>query len=91
MKRITYGRNAATLAIAGMLLAACGGGGGDDGGPQDPAIAGSDVPTSATTSSAGALAFVRSVAATSSDTAEPLVVGDAVLATSDTDEPDSGV
>jgi hypothetical protein len=91
MKRITYGRSAVTLAIAGMLLAACGGGGGDDGGPQDPAIAGTDVPTSATTSSAGALAFVKSVAATSSDTAEPLVVGDAVLATSDTDEPDPGV
>jgi hypothetical protein len=95
MKRITYGRSAVTLAVAAMLLAACGGGGdGDDiesRGPQDPAIAGTEVPTSATTSSAGALAFVKSVAATSSNTADPIVVGNAVLATSDTDEPDQGV
>ncbi len=91
MKRITSGRTAVTLAITGMLLAACGGGGGGDGVVADPLVAGTDVPVSATSSSAGAIAFVKSVAATSSNTAEPIVVGDAVLATSDTDEPDPGV
>jgi hypothetical protein len=91
MKRITSGRTAVTMAIAGMLLAACGGGSDGDGGTADPLVAGTDVPVSATTSSAGAFAFVKSVAATSSNTAEPIVVGDAVLATSNTDEPDPGV
>ena len=50
-----------------------------------------DVPLSATTSSAGAMEFVKRVAATSDNSAEPIRVGDAVLATSDTDEPDPGV
>jgi hypothetical protein len=59
--------------------------------PTDPLIAGTEVPTSATTSSPGAIAFVKATAATSSDTAEPFAVGDAVLATSETDEPDPSV
>jgi hypothetical protein len=79
------------LAGTALLLASCGGGGGDSPVPSDPPIAGTDVPLSATTSSAGALAFVKSVAATSDNTANPIVVGDAVLATSDTDEPDTGI
>jgi len=93
MKAKTLGRAALGLAAVALLLAACGGGGG--GGeipaPIDPPVAGTDVPQSATTSSAGALAFVQSVAASSSDSAEPIRVGDAVLATSDTDEPAPGV
>ena len=83
---------AAIVATAGLLLTACGGGGG--GGESiavNPNVPGTDVPLSATTSSAGALAFVKMVAATSSDSASPLVVGDAVLATSDTDGPDAGI
>ena len=55
---------------------------------SDPIMEGTDVPLSATTSSAGAMAFVKSVAATSDNKAEPIRVGDAVLATSETDEPD---
>ena len=80
------------IATAGLLLTACGGGGG--GGETvsvNPNVLGTDVPLSATTSSAGALAFVKMVAATSSDSASPLVIGDAVLATSDTDGPDAGI
>jgi hypothetical protein len=46
---------------------------------------------SATTSSSGAIAFVKSVAAPSDNSASPIVVGDATLATSDNDEPESGV
>lgn len=73
------------------LLAACGGGG--VGGiaevPSEPLVSGTDVPVSATTSSSGAIAFVRSVIGMTSETADPLVLGDAVLATSDTDEPEA--
>jgi hypothetical protein len=78
------------LGIAGLaLLSACGGGGGGDAPPmavQPPAVL-SDVPGSATASAAGAVAFVRQLAARSDDTSEPIRIGDAVLATSDTDEP----
>jgi hypothetical protein len=80
----------AGLAGTALLLAACGGGGGTAA-PMDPPVATSDVPQSAMTSSAGALAFVKSVAATSDNTAAPLTVGDATLATSDTDEPDPSI
>jgi hypothetical protein len=81
------------LTAAALLLAACGGGGGGGGTPPptDPPVAGTDVPTSATSSSAGAVAFVRSVAASSDNTAAPITVGDATLATSETDEPDPSI
>ena len=59
---------------------------------SDPnTMSGTDVPLSATTSSAGAMEFVKRVAATSDNSAEPIRVGDAVLATSDTDEPDPSI
>jgi hypothetical protein len=91
-KRVPYGRTAAGLAIGALLLSACGGGS-DDAAvtPTDPLVAGTEVPQSATTSSTAAFAFVQGVAANRDETASPLVVGDAVLATSDTDEPDPGV
>ena len=80
------------IATAGLLLTACGGGGGGcETVSVNPNVLGTDVPLSATTSSAGALAFVKMVAATSSDSASPLVIGDAVLSTSDTDGPDAGI
>lgn len=75
--------------VAGAaLLSACGGGG-DDVPPAavDTATAASDVPASAQASAAGAVAFVRQLAATRDDGAEPIRVGDAVLGTSETDEP----
>ena len=77
--------------VAGAIaLGACGGGGGG-GDNAVPLVAGTDVPQSATSSSAGATAFVKIVAATKDDTASPLVVGDATLAVSDTDEPDASI
>ncbi len=96
MNTKTLLRAAFTLAGGALLLAACGGGssGGTSGGSPadtDPPFAGSEVPVSATTSSQGAFAFVKSVAASSDDTATPIVVGDVTLATSDTDDPDPGV
>jgi hypothetical protein len=88
MKPKTWRRSTASLAVSSLLLTACGGGGS---GPAPVADSGTDVPQSAMTSSAGAIAFMKGVAASSSNTAEPLRVGDAVLATSDTDEPDPGI
>ncbi len=77
------------LGAGAALLAACGGGGGGSSTPADPVASGSDIPVSASTSSAGAFAFVNGVASTAENTAEPLVVGEATLATSETDEPDA--
>lgn len=82
-----------TLAAIGtMFLAACGGGGGDASftpAPTPPSdkVAGTDVPTSATTDANAAYEFVASVAAAKSETSDSLVVGDATLAKSETDEP----
>lgn len=78
--------HAVAAAVGLLLLSACGGGGGGSG-SSDPLVSGSEIPQSATTSAAGAFAFVASVAAQPNDSNEPLVAGDAVLATSDTDEP----
>jgi hypothetical protein len=93
MKYTRHTRAALSLAGGALLLAACGGGGGGSAVPvvTDPPVAGSDVPQSATTSSAGAVAFVKSLATSSDNSASPIAVGDAVLATSDTDEPDPGI
>jgi hypothetical protein len=81
------------IAVAtAMLATACGGGNGDSAQVNtDPPLAGTEVPVSATTSSAGAMAFMKNLAARSDNTATPIVVGDAVLATSDTDDPDAGI
>ncbi len=59
--------------------------------PPISLVPGTDVPASATTSASGATEFVKTVVASSADTAEPLVVGEAVLSTTDTEEPDPSV
>lgn len=86
MKSIPWGLASLVFASA-LLVAGCGGGGRHD----NDLVNGSDVPLSATTSSAGALAFIKRVVASSDESSEPLRVGDAVLATSDTDDPDPGI
>jgi hypothetical protein len=93
MKHMTSARTWIGTAVGALLLAACGGGSGDGGSAMPPPSAdrGTDIPLEATTSSAAALAFVKTVAAASDNTAEPIRVGDATLATSDSDEPDPGV
>ena len=92
MKSTSSVRTFMSLVGGAVFLAACGGGGGNGPVlPADPIARGSEVPLSATTSSAGAVAFVKTVAATSDNSAEPIVVGDAMLATSDTDEPDASI
>lgn len=96
MKNLNFTRTPLALATGLMLLAACGGGGGDGapppaGGGGPDVVTGTQVPTSATTSSAGAFAFANATASASDNTAEPIEVGAAVLATSETDEPDPSV
>ncbi|MRD49424.1 hypothetical protein [Caenimonas koreensis] len=94
MSQLPFRRALVPAAVAALLVAACGGGGGGGSGVTpvtDPNVSGTDVPTSATASSAGALAFVKIVAASPNNTAEPIRVGDATLATSETEEPDPGV
>ena len=95
-KNLNFARTPLALATGLLLLAACGGGG--DGGSTPPpsggggdVVAGTQVPTSATTSSAGAFTFANATASATDNTAEPLEVGGAVLATSETDEPDPSV
>lgn len=81
-------KTAAALGAGAVLLAACGGG---DDPPAPPAppqvVSGSQVPLSATQTANGAFDFVASVAASKDETSEPLVVGDATLATTGTEEP----
>ena len=71
------------LSAAALVLAACGSSSSDAPAPG----AASDIPTSATADSAGLLTYVNAQIGTSSDTAEPLLVGDATtLPVDDTTE-----
>ena len=87
----TY-KPAATLLGAILLMSGCGGGSSSS--VDDPApiamVGGTDVPVSATQSLAGTLAFATQLQATSSDSGDPVVLGDAVLVSDDSAEP-SGV
>jgi hypothetical protein len=80
----------ALTAVMSLGLSACG----SDSAPAPQFVTGTDVPLTAVATSSGASVFVKEVVATPIDTAEkadPLELGDAALATSDTDEPDSDV
>jgi hypothetical protein len=90
MKSIAWKLMGLCVAGSALLLAACGGGGGGGASVDAPGAAPGGL-ASATTSSAGALAFVRTVAAGNENGAEPITLGDATLATSETDEPDPGI
>ena len=85
---LLYGCSDGTATTAGISSS-----GGVGSGPGDSGfVAETDIPISATTSSAGAFSFVNGVVATGgSETGEPLAVGNAELASSETDEPDTGV
>lgn len=74
---------------AALALAGCGGGRGDGDPLPDPNIAGTDVPQAATTDLAATTAFVRGNAQAANDSAEPLRLGHAMLATSETAEPEA--
>lgn len=88
MNKTLLARTALAVSATALLLAACGGGGGGDDTPVvTPSATGSQVPASATSSAAGAFGFVNGLAASKDDSGEPLILGDAVLGTSETDEP----
>ncbi len=71
------------------LLTACGGGS-TASTPTPPGaglVAGTDLPTSVEQSANGVVDFAKTQLTATSDTTEPLVVGDAKLAVDDTAEP----
>jgi hypothetical protein len=57
--------------------------------PPPAAVPG--IPLAATQNAASAFAFVNGVASSADDSGEGLVVGDEILATTDTEEPDPSV
>jgi hypothetical protein len=74
--------------LAAAVLGACGGGGGgggDDAPPPVAVVPGSDVPQSAAQSADAAFQFVSDVAG-HDEASDPVQVGDATLATTDTEE-----
>lgn len=102
MKLFNRSATGAGALVMLLTLAACGsssgGGGTADAAAPAPAppvnstpapvfVEGTEIPLTATRDGAGALGFVSQLASSSDETSEPLVVGDAVLASSETDEP----
>lgn len=73
------------------LLTACGGGGGSTATTPTPPgsglVAGTDLPTAVEQSTKGVIDFGKTQLTATSETTEPLVVGEAKLATDDTAEP----
>jgi hypothetical protein len=82
-----FHKSSATVLAAILLLSACGGGGSDESPPAIALVSGSEVPVSATESAAGTTAFVAQQVVATSDSADPVVLGSAVLATDDSAEP----
>ena len=104
MKMSTLKHSSLSLVVASLLVVACGSS--DDplptpapvpapmpAPPPPPAVvAGTDIPLTAVASSQASTDFVKGiVTAGAQDMAEGLVVGDATLASSDSDEPDPSV
>ena len=86
-------QGAAALALMALALGGCGGGGGEGGGgagagPAGAAPAGSQVPGSAQQSVGGLMAYLKELIAQSSDTTEPVALGNVVLPTGDTSAPE---
>jgi hypothetical protein len=81
-------QGAAALALMVLALAGCGGGG-SGGQPANSGAtgSGSQVPDSAQQSVGGLMAFLMELIAQSSDTTEPVALGDAALPTDDTSGP----
>ena len=76
-------RSAAVVLAASALLAACGSGS-SDGTAQ---ASSTDVPASAQSSVDGLIAYINQLIGQTSETTEPVVLGHAVLPTSDTTPP----
>ena len=70
-----------------ILLAACGGGSSDVVTAPPALIAGTDLPMAVEQSTTGLIAFAKTQLAATSETSDPLIVGNAKLATDDSAEP----
>ncbi len=88
MKLISLKSQPVLMALSAVLLSACGS---NSGGSAGALVAGTDIPVTATETTAGVVSFANLSAAQSDDAAQPLVVGDAALASTETDEPDPSV
>ena len=75
----------AFASAAVLALAACGSSGGDDAPAPAPVVT-TDIPSSATANAAGLLTFANAQIGTSSESSEPILVGDATLPVDDTTE-----
>jgi hypothetical protein len=84
MRKLHIAGAAAVLATA-AILTGCGGGGGDDSAPTTSNNSG--VPETATSSVAGLIAYLGQLIAGTSETSEPVVLGDAALPVDDTAAP----
>jgi len=71
-------------AVAIALLSACGGG---DGGASTDYVAGTELPAGVQRSVAELIAFTKLQIANTNEVRDPIVIGNATLATTETDEP----
>jgi hypothetical protein len=79
---------AGSLALAGLLaMSGCGGGSDDGGGGGGAVVDGTDVPVGVEQNVDDTVAFAKRLIAQTSESSEPLVLGNAKVATSDTAEP----
>ncbi|MDB5895572.1 MAG: hypothetical protein JWQ88_3103 [Rhodoferax sp.] len=87
-------RNGALAAACAVALTACGGGGGGDGGGggntngAGAVVEGSDVPVGVEQSVGSVVAFAKRLIGMTSENGEPVLLGNAKLATSETDSPE---
>ena len=76
----------AFVSAAALLLAACGSSDNGSAAPGTTPVAASDVPASAQQSSSGLTAYLNALIAATSESSDPIVLGDATLTADDTTE-----
>lgn len=86
--KLTLLKSAPLVLALSAVLTGCGG---SSGTTVAPVVAGTDIPVTATETTAAVVSFANLSVASGSDTDEPILVGEAALASSDTDEPDASV
>lgn len=77
---------ASTCLLVG-LLTACGGGSSDYAANTPQYVTGTEVPVAATTSASAVVTFAQDQQTKTSESSDPLVLGNAMLAVDDTAEP----
>ena len=86
-------RNGALAAACAVALTACGGGGGGDGNGGGTVgaggvVEGTDVPVGVEQAVGNVIAFAKKLLASTSESGDPVVLGNAKLATSELDDPE---